>query len=130
MKIAESSEQGGRARVRARSHLHEMSASVSRFTARLSRIAGAVLLAPVRAYQRFISPALPARCKYYPTCSAYAVQAVREVGPVKGAILAAWRLARCNPLSNGGYDPVSDRRLFRPRDVESPKPSPSSGATA
>ncbi len=73
--------------------------TVSRFTA-------AVLLAPVRFYQRFVSPALPARCKYHPTCSAYAVQAVRELGPIRGTILGAWRLARCNPWSNGGYDPV------------------------
>jgi hypothetical protein len=73
----------------------------------------AFLLAPIRAYQRLISPALPRRCKYEPTCSAYAAQAIRELGPVRGAILAAWRLARCNPFSHGGYDPVEARRLFR-----------------
>jgi hypothetical protein len=73
----------------------------------------AILLAPIRAYQRLISPALPRRCKYEPTCSAYAAQAIRELGPVRGAILAAWRLARCNPFSHGGYDPVEARRLFR-----------------
>ena len=86
--------------------------SVSRFTDAISRFAGAVVLAPVRFYSRFISPALPARCKYHPTCSAYAVQAVRELGPIRGAILAAWRLARCNPWSNGGYDPVSEPQPF------------------
>ena len=90
-----------------------MTATVSRFTHRLSELAGAVLLLPIRAYQRFISPAIPARCKYYPSCSAYAVQAVRELGPVRGTIVAVWRLARCNPWSNGGYDPLSERRLFR-----------------
>ena len=90
-----------------------MTATVSRFTHRLSELAGAVLLLPIRAYQRFISPAIPARCKYYPSCSAYAVQAVRELGPARGTIVAAWRLARCNPWSNGGYDPLSERRLFR-----------------
>ena len=62
-----------------------------------------------------ISPALPRRCKYEPTCSAYAVQAIRELGVVRGTILAAWRLARCNPFSHGGYDPVEARSLFRPR---------------
>ena len=73
----------------------------------------AILLAPIRAYQRLVSPALPRRCKYEPTCSAYAVLAIRELGAVRGSILAAWRLARCNPFSHGGYDPVEARTLFR-----------------
>jgi uncharacterized protein len=73
----------------------------------------AILLAPIRAYQRLVSPALPRRCKYEPTCSAYAVQAIRELGVVRGTILAAWRLVRCNPFSHGGYDPVEARTLFR-----------------
>lgn len=80
-----------------------------------------VLLAPIVAYQRFVSPALPRRCKYYPTCSAYAVEAIRELGVARGTALAAWRLLRCNPLSDGGYDPVSARPWFResqPRRTE------------
>jgi uncharacterized protein len=89
--------------------------TVSRFTDGISHAAAVVVLAPVRFYRRFVTPALPARCKYHPTCSAYAVEAVRELGPVRGAVLAAWRLARCNPWSNGGYDPVSARTLFRPK---------------
>ena len=72
-----------------------------------------LLLAPVRIYQRLISPALPRRCKYEPTCSAYAVQALRSHGPLRGTVLAGWRLLRCNPFSHGGYDPVSEQRLFR-----------------
>ena len=72
-----------------------------------------VLLAPIRAYQRFISPALPRRCKYYPTCSAYAVDAVREFGVLRGVVLAVWRLLRCNPFSHGGYDPVEAQTVFR-----------------
>ena len=75
----------------------------------------AIVLAPIRVYQRWISPALPRRCKYEPTCSAYAVQAIRELGVVRGSILAAWRLARCNPFSHGGYDPVEGRRFFKPK---------------
>jgi putative membrane protein insertion efficiency factor len=75
----------------------------------------AIVLAPIRLYQRWISPALPRRCKYEPTCSAYAAQAIRELGVLRGAILAAWRLARCNPFSHGGYDPVEARRLFKPK---------------
>ncbi len=64
-------------------------------------------------YQRWISPAFPRRCKYEPTCSRYAAEAVGELGAVKGSILAAWRLLRCNPLSNGGIDDVADRAIFR-----------------
>jgi uncharacterized protein len=73
----------------------------------------AVVLAPIRLYQRFISPGLPRRCKYYPTCSAYAVQAIERYGILRGSVLAAWRLLRCNPFSLGGYDPVTAQRLFR-----------------
>jgi uncharacterized protein len=75
----------------------------------------AIVLTPIRLYQRLISPALPRRCKYEPTCSAYALQAIRELGVLRGSILAAWRLARCNPLSHGGYDSVEARRLFKPK---------------
>jgi uncharacterized protein len=71
--------------------------------------------APVRFYQRAISPGIPSRCKYYPSCSEYAVQAVRSYGVFRGFVLAAWRLLRCNPWSHGGVDPVEDQKLFRPR---------------
>ena len=72
-------------------------------------------LALIRVYQRFISPALPRRCRYHPTCSAYAMQAVERYGILRGAVLAGWRLLRCNPFSHGGYDPVSRQTLFRKR---------------
>jgi uncharacterized protein len=85
-----------------------------------------VVLAPIRLYQRFVSPGLPRRCKYEPTCSAYAVQAIRELGVIRGTILAAWRLARCNPFSHGGYDPIEARTLFR----GSPKRRATTGAEA
>jgi uncharacterized protein len=74
-----------------------------------------IILAPVRLYRRLISPLLPARCKYHPSCSAYAVEAVRTYGVPRGSVLAAWRLLRCNPLSHGGIDPVERQRLFRHR---------------
>ena len=70
---------------------------------------------PIRFYQRAISPALPARCKYHPTCSEYAVRAVRRYGVMRGVVLAGWRLLRCNPWSHGGVDFVEDQKLFRPR---------------
>ena len=72
-----------------------------------------LLLFLIALYQRWISPGLPRRCRYEPTCSAYAAEAVRELGAVRGSIAAAWRLLRCNPLSRGGIDDLSDRRLFR-----------------
>jgi uncharacterized protein len=73
------------------------------------------LVAPIRVYQRAISPALPARCKYHPSCSEYAVQAVRRYGVLRGVVLAGWRLLRCNPWSHGGVDFVEDQTLFRTR---------------
>jgi uncharacterized protein len=75
----------------------------------------AIAIAPIRVYQRAISPALPRRCKYYPTCSEYAVQAVRSYGILRGLVLAAWRLLRCNPWSHGGVDFVEDQTLFHAR---------------
>jgi uncharacterized protein len=77
------------------------------------RAARGVAIAPVWLYQRVISPALPRRCRYEPTCSRYAVEAIREYGVLRGVVLAGWRLLRCNPFSDGGYDPVQAQRLFR-----------------
>jgi putative membrane protein insertion efficiency factor len=71
-------------------------------------------VAPIRLYQTLISPALGQRCKYYPSCSEYAAQAISRFGILRGLVLAVWRLLRCNPLSNGGFDPVENQRLFRP----------------
>jgi putative membrane protein insertion efficiency factor len=75
----------------------------------------ALVLAPIRLYQRLISPALPRRCRYEPTCSTYAVEAIKEYGILRGLVLGGWRLLRCNPWSPGGFDEVTDQRLFRPR---------------
>jgi uncharacterized protein len=72
----------------------------------------ALVIAPIRAYQRVVSPLLPPRCKYEPSCSHYAAQAVKEYGILRGLILAGWRLLRCNPWSHGGYDPVHEQQLF------------------
>ncbi len=74
-----------------------------------------VFLLPLRGYRRFVSPLLGSRCRYYPSCSEYAVQAIERFGILRGLVLAGWRLLRCNPFSHGGYDPVDDQRLFRPR---------------
>ena len=74
---------------------------------------GRALVTPITLYQRLISPWLPRRCKYEPTCSAYAVEAVRTHGALRGVVLSAWRLLRCNPFSHGGHDPVSAQKVFR-----------------
>ena len=71
------------------------------------------VLGPLRVYQRLISPAFGARCKYYPSCSEYAAQAIERFGILRGLVLAGWRLLRCNPWSHGGFDPVEAQRLFR-----------------
>ncbi|MFM7499996.1 MAG: membrane protein insertion efficiency factor YidD [Actinomycetota bacterium] len=72
------------------------------------------MISLVRFYQRWISPAFPARCKYYPTCSDYALQAIRKHGVLIGSALALWRLVRCNPWSMGGIDyPPTDRHILR-----------------
>jgi putative membrane protein insertion efficiency factor len=78
----------------------------------LARTMRTLALAPIVAYQRVISPVLPRRCKYEPTCSRYAVQAIEEYGILRGLVLAVWRLLRCNPWSHGGYDPVEAQGLF------------------
>ena len=67
----------------------------------------------LRAYQLLVSPLLGDRCKYHPSCSEYARDAVRELGVVRGACLACWRLLRCNPWSHGGVDYACDQTLFR-----------------
>ena len=77
------------------------------------RVVRELLLLPLHLYRRVISPALGPHCRYHPTCSEYALQAVREYGVIRGGLLAAWRVVRCNPWSHGGYDPVEAQRVFR-----------------
>jgi len=60
----------------------------------------------LRFYKKFISPALPESCRFYPTCSEYAVTAVKKYGVLKGSIKSIYRIIRCNPFNKGGYDPV------------------------
>ena len=67
-----------------------------------------VILALIRFYRRHISPHLPPMCRYYPTCSCYAIEAIETHGAFKGSLMAAWRILRCNPFCKGGYDPVPE----------------------
>ena len=65
-----------------------------------------VFVAIIRFYQKQISPMLPPSCRFQPTCSQYAIEAIQKHGALKGGALAFWRILRCNPFSKGGYDPV------------------------
>lgn len=67
---------------------------------------GRLLILPIRFYQKYISPYTPPSCRFTPTCSQYAIEAIRKHGPIKGLLLAIWRLLRCNPWGGSGYDPV------------------------
>lgn len=65
-----------------------------------------ILILPIRFYQLAISPHTPPSCRFTPTCSQYAIEALRKHGPLKGLGLAIWRILRCNPWGGSGYDPV------------------------
>jgi uncharacterized protein len=72
----------------------------------LVRLPQQTALALIRFYRRFISPGLPPSCRFQPTCSEYADEAIARYGIIKGGRLAVWRILRCNPFGTGGYDPV------------------------
>lgn len=74
-----------------------------------------LLLSVIRFYRKYISPHLPPMCRYYPTCSCYAIEAIETHGAFKGFLLALWRVLRCNPFSHGGYDPVPPKREKKKR---------------
>jgi len=65
-----------------------------------------VLILIIRGYKKVISPLLPPSCRFYPSCSTYAIQALEKYGIIKGSIKAIYRILRCNPFNKGGYDPV------------------------
>ena len=101
-----------------------MKADSGSLQAEARRSAGArVLTVAITGYRRFISPLLGPHCRFAPSCSAYALDAVREHGALRGSWLAVRRLARCHPFNPGGFDPVPPaarrRRLSRPEGVSS-----------
>ena len=65
-----------------------------------------ILIAVIKFYKKSISPLSKSKCKYYPTCSSYGLEAIEPHGVLKGGLLTIWRVIRCNPFSKGGYDPV------------------------
>lgn len=79
---------------------------IARFSHFLNSSFSLLLIAPIRFYQRFISPLTPPSCRYTPTCSQYAVEAIRKHGPIRGLYLAVRRILRCHPWGGSGYDPV------------------------
>ena len=80
---------------------------------RLSRIPAEILIALLRGYKRVLSPLFLPSCRYTPTCSEYALEAVDRHGAVRGSVLAIWRLLRCHPFAHGGYDPVPNACVGR-----------------
>lgn len=70
-----------------------------------------ILIGSIRFYQKNISAKTAPKCKYYPTCSNYAVEAIKTHGAFKGFFLSVWRILRCNPFSKGGFDPVPEKRI-------------------
>ena len=76
------------------------------FILRLSRLPSDGLVALARLYQLTLSPLIGRQCRFVPTCSEYFIEAVRRRGAVRGLMMGAWRILRCNPLGRGGYDPV------------------------
>ena len=74
-----------------------------------------VVALPIHAYRMLLSPLLGQRCKYHPSCSQYALDALREFGVLRGLVLAGWRLLRCNPWSHGGVDYARDQTVFKDR---------------
>ncbi|MBQ2111505.1 MAG: membrane protein insertion efficiency factor YidD [Clostridia bacterium] len=73
-------------------------------------LAGRVFVYLIRGYQTYISPRHGARCRFTPTCSSYAIEAIETHGAFKGLALAVWRILRCNPFCKGGYDPVPPKK--------------------
>ena len=88
----------------------------------MNRLAKVTVLQMVRGYKWLLSPLLPPACRYLPTCSDYAIEAVERYGALRGSAMAAWRILRCHPLAASGYDPVVKNPLPKegPANFESP----------
>ncbi len=91
----------------------------------MKRVANITVLGLLRAYKWVVSPYLPAACRYVPTCSEYAMEAVEEYGALRGGLKAFWRVLRCHPFVRGGYDPVTrNPRQGVDRALDSPALGP------
>ena len=99
---------------------HEGSRRKSLLPSFVGSFAQLVVLRCLRAYKWAVSPIFPPACRYVPSCSEYAMEAVERYGAVRGGLMTLWRLLRCHPFAQGGYDPVVKQN-------ENPRPSTSSG---
>ena len=72
----------------------------------------------IKLYRKFISPILPQSCRFTPSCSQYAIEAIDKFGAIRGTILATYRILRCNPFCRGGYDPVPDKFTFKRQELK------------
>ena len=72
----------------------------------------------IKLYRKFISPILPQSCRFTPSCSEYAIEAIDKFGAIRGTILASYRILRCNPFCRGGYDPVPDKFTFKRQELK------------
>jgi putative membrane protein insertion efficiency factor len=72
----------------------------------------------IKLYRKFISPILPDSCRFTPSCSQYAIEAIDKFGAIRGTILATYRILRCNPFCRGGYDPVPDKFTFKRQELK------------
>ena len=72
----------------------------------------------IKLYRKFISPILPQSCRFTPSCSEYAIEAIDKFGAIRGTILATYRILRCNPFCRGGYDPVPDKFTFKRQELK------------
>jgi len=80
--------------------------------AHIRQVIRKAVVLPIRIYQKTLSPLLPPACRFEPRCSQYAIEAIMRHGIIKGGLMAAWRILRCQPLSSGGSDPVPPLREF------------------
>ena len=87
-------------------------------TPRPTTLGARLVASPIVAYRRWVSPALPARCRFYPSCSTYALEALAVHGAIRGMGYATWRLLRCHPFHPGGFDPVPPPRKRRDADAD------------
>ena len=72
-----------------------------------------ILIVFIKFYRRAISPFLPGACRFTPTCSSYAIEAIGRFGAIRGSLLSMYRILRCNPFCHGGYDPVPEKFTFK-----------------
>ncbi|TFH40315.1 MAG: membrane protein insertion efficiency factor YidD [Chrysiogenales bacterium] len=86
---------------------------IQSYRATINSICSKLIIFVIRVYQTILSPLLPPSCRFYPSCSVYAIGALKRHGVLKGSLLAAWRVLRCHPFNAGGLDPVPDTFRFR-----------------